>query len=252
MSHDDLAAHAAPGAEAASGDTPAAGAQVTGSLSPGAGEGFDAGLLPGGLRAALEAILMVADEPVTPAALAGALGASEAAVTAVLTRLAEEFDSQGRGFELRAINGGWRMYSRHALAPAVERFLTDGAQARLTKAALETLAVIAYRQPVTRARIGAIRGVNVDGVVRTLLTRGLITEAGLDSDHGAILYGTTEFFLQRLGIGSLDELPALAPYLPDLSEVTDDPGGAAPVPAAGPASSSGSAAAGDAEQENHR
>ena len=105
----------------------------------------------------------------------------------------------------------------------VERFILDGQQARLTQASLETLAVIAYRQPISRARVGAVRGVNVDGVVRTLLTRGLITEVGLDAEHGAVLYGTTSFFLQRLGISSLDELPPLAPYLPDIDDV-DEPG----------------------------
>lgn len=183
--------------------------------------GFDVAALPGGLDAAIEAIVMVVEEPATPTQLASALEVPEPEVRGVLHRLRAHYDQQGRGFTLSEIDGGWRIVARHELAPAVEKFLTDGAQARLTKAALETLAVIAYRQPVSRARVGAVRGVNVDGVVRTLLTRGLITEVGLDSEHGAVLYGTTGFFLQRLGISNLDELPALAPYLPDIDEMDD-------------------------------
>ena len=126
-----------------------------------------------------------------------------------------------RGFELREVGGGWRFYSRPALAPVVQRFVLDGQTARLTQAALETLAVIAYRQPVSRARVSAVRGVNVDGVVRTLTTRGLVTEVGTDETTGATLYGTTTTFLERMGLGSLDELPALAPYLPD-ADVLDE------------------------------
>ena len=183
---------------------------------PGTPDAFDVSVLPGGLRAAVEAVVMVVEEPVTPTQLASALEVPEPEVQEVLRGLRSHYDQQQRGFTLAEIDGGWRIVARHELAPAVEKFLLDGAQARLTKAALETLAVIAYRQPVSRARVGAVRGVNVDGVVRTLLTRGLITEVGLDAEHGAVLYGTTSFFLQRLGISSLDELPALAPYLPDL------------------------------------
>lgn len=188
-----------------------------------AAESFDVHALPGGLDAAIEAIVMVVEEPVTPTQLASALEVPQPDVTAALARLKARYDEAGHGFTLTEIDGGWRVFARHDLAPAVEKFLLDGAQARLTKAALETLAVIAYRQPVSRARIGAVRGVNVDGVVRTLLTRGLITEVGLDAEHGAVLYGTTSFFLQRLGISSLDELPPLAPYLPDIDDV-DEPG----------------------------
>ena len=184
-------------------------------------DSFDVSVLPGGLAAAVEAVVMVVEEPVTPTQLASALEVPEPEVSEVLRDLRAHYDREQRGFTLAEIDGGWRIVARHELAPAVEKFLLDGAQARLTKAALETLAVIAYRQPVSRARVGAVRGVNVDGVVRTLLTRGLITEVGLDAEHGAVLYGTTSFFLQRLGISTLEELPALAPYLPDLDPDED-------------------------------
>lgn len=180
--------------------------------------------LPGGRRAALEAVLMVVDQPVSAAEIAEALDLDPDAVTADLEALEAEYASAQKGFALRCINGGWRVYSRGEFAPVVEKFLLDGQQAKLTQASLETLAVIAYRQPISRARISAVRGVNVDGVVRTLLTRGLITEVGQDSDGaggGATLYGTTTFFLQRMGLSSLDDLPPLAPYLPP-SHVIDE------------------------------
>jgi segregation and condensation protein B len=174
---------------------------------------------PAGARGAIEAVLMVIDEPVTAVSLAGVLELTTDDVEAHLRELAAQYDSDQRGFMLRQIAGGWRVYSRHDYAPIVERFLLDGQRARLTQAALETLAVIAYRQPISRARIGAVRGVNVDGVVRTLLARGLVEEAGTDAEHGAVLYGTTDYFLQRLGLESLADLPALAPYLPDLDMI---------------------------------
>lgn len=176
--------------------------------------------VPGGLRATLEAVLMVVEEPVTSAALAAALERPKEEVEASLAAIAADDEQARRGFALLCLGGGWRYYSRHDLAPAVEKFLLDGQRARLSQAALETLAVVAYRQPVSRARIGGVRGVNVDGVVRTLLTRGLITETGVDEEHGAVLYGTTPYFLQRLGLRSLDDLPPLAPYLPE-SDVLD-------------------------------
>src|SRR5436190_19715469 len=132
------------------------------------------------LRPSLEALLMVADQPLDEATLAPAVGAPVAEVSTELVALAEEYADQGRGFELRNVAGGWRYYSREEFAPVVESFVLDGQQARLTQAALETLAVVAYRQPVSRARVSAIRGVNVDGVMRTLLTRGLVEEAGED------------------------------------------------------------------------
>jgi segregation and condensation protein B len=126
-----------------------------------------------------------------------------------------------RGFELRQLAGGWRVYSRAAYSGIVSQFVVDGQTARLTQAALETLAVIAYRQPVSRARVSAIRGVNVDSVVRTLAQRGLIEEVGTDPVSGAFLYRTTAYFLERLGIGSVDELPQIAQHLPGLENLHD-------------------------------
>lgn len=167
------------------------------------------------LRAGIEAILMVVDEPVPEVTLAQILERPRDEVTATLRELAAEYAAHGRGFELREVAGGWRFYTSEACAALVERFVRDGQQARLTKAALETLAVVAYRQPVSRARVSAIRGVNSDGVIRTLLVRGLIEEAGTDPEHQAVLYRTTNYFLERLGLRDLDELPDLAPYLPD-------------------------------------
>ncbi|WP_083982415.1 SMC-Scp complex subunit ScpB [Actinomadura hibisca] len=168
-----------------------------------------------GLRASVEAILLVVDEPVAAITLAQLLERPTHEINAVLRGLAAEYTAQGRGFDLREVAGGWRYYTRDVCAPVVERFVTDGQQARLTQAALETLAVVAYRQPVSRARVSAVRGVNSDGVMRTLMLRGLIEEAGQDPDGQANLYRTTGYFLERLGLRSLDELPELAPYLPD-------------------------------------
>jgi len=174
------------------------------------------------LRAAVEAILMVVDEPASELMLAQVLEHPRDEIGQVLQELAAEYSEQGRGFDLREVAGGWRFYTRAEHAATVERFVLDGQQARLTQAALETLAVVAYRQPVNRARISAVRGVSVDGVIRTLVTRGLVEETGVDSDTGAILYGTTSYFLERLGLISLDELPSLAPYLPELDTLEPD------------------------------
>ncbi len=182
---------------------------------------FDVSDLPGGIHGALEAVLMVVDEPVTTMALASALEQPVPDVEEALAELEAGYEADHRGFTLREVGGGWRMYSRHEYAPVVERFVLDGQQARLTQASLETLAVIAYRQPVSRSRVAAVRGVNVDGVIRTLLTRGLVEEVGQDPESTATLYGTTSYFLERLGLGSLDELPALAPYLPEV-DVLDE------------------------------
>ena len=176
------------------------------------------------LRAAAEAVLIVADEPMTAAALAEALGLGERAAEELLGSLEAEYaagdigqDDSGagrtRGFVLRRA-AGWRFASAPEFSDLVERFVVGGARTRLSQAALETLAVIAYRQPVTRGRVGAIRGVNVDGVVRTLRARGLVEEAGSEPG-GAILYRTTAEFLEYLGLDSLEDLPPLAPYLPD-------------------------------------
>ncbi len=184
------------------------------------------------LRPALEALLMVADQPLDVAVLAAAAGHPVGAVGEALVDLAADYDEQGRGFELRNVAGGWRYYTREEYAAVVESFVLEGQQARLTQAALETLAVVAYKQPVSRARVSAIRGVNVDGVIRTLLTRGLVEEAGRDGEHGATLYRTTGYFLERIGVTSLDELPELAPYLPDLDDLEDELAEAVAVPAA--------------------
>ena len=171
------------------------------------------------LRPALEAVLMVADQPLDDVTLAGAVSHPVDDVRAAVAALAAEYDETGRGFELRNVAGGWRYYTREELAPVVERFVLDGQQARLTQAALETLAVVAYKQPVSRSRVSAIRGVNVDGVMRTLITRGLVEEAGTDHETGAHLYRTSSYFLERIGVTSLDDLPELAPYLPDLNDL---------------------------------
>jgi segregation and condensation protein B len=179
--------------------------------------------LPGGARAALEAILMVVDRPVDEVALASALALPVARVSELLTELVLDYDAAERGFELRRVAGGWRFYSRPAHAPVVERFVLDGQTSRLSQAALETLAIVAYRQPVSRARVSAVRGVNVDAVMRTLVTRGLVEEAGNDRETGAVLYRTTELFLHKLGLTSLDELPALAPFLPEVDALDDFP-----------------------------
>jgi len=173
------------------------------------------------VRAALEAVLLVVDEPVAEVVLAQVLERPTGEVAGVLRELAEEYEAQGRGFELRCVAGGWRLYTRPECAPYVERFVRDGQQARLTQAALETLAVVAYRQPVSRSRISAVRGVNCDGVMRTLLTRGLIEEAGTDVDSGAILYRTTLLFLEKMGMRTLDELPELAPLLPSVESMEE-------------------------------
>jgi segregation and condensation protein B len=171
------------------------------------------------LRPALEAVLMIADQPLDHVTLAQAVDHPPAEVEAALAALAEEYTEQGRGFELRNVGGGWRYFTREEYASVVEDFVLDGQQARLTQAALETLAVIAYRQPVSRSRVSAIRGVNVDGVVRTLLTRGLIEEAGVDASSGAVLYRTSSFFLERMGMSDLTELPDIAPFLPEIDDL---------------------------------
>ncbi|WP_311198006.1 SMC-Scp complex subunit ScpB [Ornithinimicrobium sp. INDO-MA30-4] len=164
---------------------------------------------------------MVIDEPAQESALAAALDVAPDEVAQLLQDLSASYEQQERGFMLRRFAGGWRIYSRPEYASAVEKFLLGGAQGRLSQAALETLAVVAYRQPISRARIAAIRGVSVDGVTRTLVARGLIREIGQDGSTSALLYGTTDYFLQRMGLESLDELPALAPYLPS-AEMLDE------------------------------
>jgi segregation and condensation protein B len=177
---------------------------------------------PEELRGGLEALLFVMDDPVDEESLAGALRCTPEQVRTGLAELVEAYDQRRAGITLRRVGEGWRLYTREEHAPVVERYLIDGQRSRLTQAALETLAVIAYRQPVTRARVSAIRGVGVDGVMRTLIGRGLVHEVGSDPDSGGGLYATTPLFLERLGLTGLEELPELAPLLPETSSMLDE------------------------------
>jgi segregation and condensation protein B len=169
----------------------------------------------------LEALLLVVDTPVSAEALGSVIEQPVHYVTETLRRMADGYAARDSGIDLREAGGGWRLYTRSRFAPYVERLLLDGARSKLTRAALETLAVVAYRQPVTRARVSAVRGVNVDAVMRTLVARGLITEAGTDADSGATTFATTELFLERLGLSSLTDLPDIAPLLPDVDVIDD-------------------------------
>lgn len=173
------------------------------------------------LGSVLEALLLVVDTPVTAEALAAVTEQPAYRVAAKLRLMAAELTDRDSGIDLREAGGGWRLYTRARFASYVERLLLDGARSKLTRAALETLAVVAYRQPVTRARVSAVRGVNVDAVMRTLVARGLITEAGTDPDTGAVTFATTELFLERLGLSSLADLPDIAPLLPDVDVIDD-------------------------------
>ena len=175
------------------------------------------------LRAALEAILSVAETPLNLVTLAGALESPIHLVKHELLELQQDYaqahDGLGRGFELREVGGGWRFYVRESHDWAVKQLVANENPAKLSQAALETLAVIAYRQPVSRGQVSSIRGVNVDSVVRTLLSRGLISELFQDAETGAAMFGTTDLLLEVLGINSLDELPAISPYLPSQDEI---------------------------------
>src|ERR1700739_4711412 len=173
------------------------------------------------LTSVLEALLLVVDTPVQVATLATVTQQTTDRVAAALQGIAGELDDRGSGIDLREAGGGWRMSARARFAPYVERLLLDGSRSKLTRAALETLAVVAYRQPVTRARVSAVRGGNVGPVMRTLLARGLITEAGTDPDTGAVTFVSTELFLERLGLSSLADLPDIAPLLPDVDMIDD-------------------------------
>lgn len=172
---------------------------------------------PASLGAPLEALLLMATEPLSADELARAVNAPADVVTSCLEQLATFYDTTGRGFELRHVGNGWRYYTRPEHADLIGAWLLDGQPGRLSQAALETLAVVAYLQPISRGRVAAVRGVNVDGVIRTLATRDLIEEIGRDPESGARLFATTSTFLERMGLTSLDQLPALAPNLPDAS-----------------------------------
>lgn len=172
-------------------------------------------------RSRIESVLLVVDTPVPAEQLARALDLDLTLVAEILTELAEELDARGSGMDLRETGDGWRLYTRPTNAPAVEQFLLDGAQSKLSRAALETLAVVAYRQPCTRSQVSAVRGVNVDGVMRTLALRGLVREVDVEESSGANRYATTELFLELMGIDSLARLPDLAPLLPDIDSIDD-------------------------------
>lgn len=180
------------------------------------------------IERALEAILMVADEPMSVVTLATAVGAPVKRVRQAIDVLVEDFDGNApggsirRGFELREVGGGWRVYVRAEFDAVVAGYVLQQNPTKLSQAALETLAVIAYKQPISRGAIASIRAVNVDSVVRTLLGRGLITELFTDSETGAINYGTTDLLLTQLGINSIDELPKISPLLADGAEGFDD------------------------------
>jgi segregation and condensation protein B len=166
---------------------------------------------------AIEALLLMATEPLSSEELAQAVGIPVPEVDAELAGLQRFYDESRRGFELRRVGNGWRYYTREEHAELIGRWLLEGQQGKLSQAALETLAVVAYLQPISRGRVSAVRGVNVDGVMRTLATRELIEEVGSDPETGAHLFGTTPLFLEKMGLTSLDELPPIAPYLPDAS-----------------------------------
>lgn len=172
-------------------------------------------------RSALEAMLLIVDAPAPVELLADALREKPARVERALHEMAAELSARASGIDLRFVGDGWRFYTRSEYAPYVERMLLDGARSKLTRAALETLAVVAYRQPVTRTRVSAVRGVNVDGVMRTLLARGLIAEAGVDPETNGTQYCTTELFLERIGLASLSDLPPLAPLLPGVDLIDE-------------------------------
>jgi segregation and condensation protein B len=173
------------------------------------------------LEAAVEAVLLLADEPMDLLTLATLVRRPPDQVEAVVRGLSAQYTEDGRGFDLREVGAGWRFYTRADCSEVVSRYVVDGQQARLTQAALETLAIIAYRQPISRGRISAVRGVNVDGVVRTLITRGLVEEAGVEPGGHSTLLRTTAYFLERLGIASLSELPPLADHVPTYAEIGD-------------------------------
>ncbi len=209
---------------------------------------------PDDIGGAVEALLLMADEPMPVDDLAEAVGAPSAVVEECLRQLAGFYESSGRGFELRQVAGGWRYYTRPEHGDLIARWVVSGRSSRLSQAALETLAVIAYLQPISRSRVSAVRGVNVDGVVRTLLARDLIAEVGHDEETGAVHLGTTTYFLERLGVARLDDLPPIAPLLPDAEQLEQELSAlAAALPEAGrPGDSEPSAPTGDNGSEHGR
>jgi len=174
------------------------------------------------LSGEVEALLLVAEEPISEDALAETIDVPRPMIEECLAELVAFYDETGRGFELRQLGGGWRYYTREEHADLIARYALAPQQSKLSQAALETLAVVAYSQPISRGRISAIRGVNVDGVIRTLVARGLITEAGHDAQSGAVVFATTPYFLERMGLRSVAELPELAPNLPEVTELEDE------------------------------
>jgi segregation and condensation protein B len=184
-------------------------------------QGFENTLQEDSIEGAIEAILMVTDAPISLVALATALEIPVNQVRDAVQKLREDYEGKegasARGFELREVAGGWRIYVRENYDWAVKMFIANENPTKLSQAALETLSVIAYKQPIARGQIASIRGVNVDSVVRTLTSRGLVTELYTDSETGAIHYGTTSLLLEQLGINSLDQLPPISPYLPDIN-----------------------------------
>jgi segregation and condensation protein B len=184
-------------------------------------QGAENALQEDSIEGALEAILMVSDVPISLVALATALEIPVNQVRDAVNKLRDDYDGKdgisARGFELREVAGGWRIYVRQNYDWAVKMFIANENPTKLSQAALETLSVIAYKQPIARGQIASIRGVNVDSVVRTLTSRGLVTELYTDSETGAIHYGTTSLLLEQLGLNSLDQLPPISPYLPDVN-----------------------------------
>ena len=184
-------------------------------------QGLEQNLQEDTIEGAIEAILMVTDAPISLVALATALEIPVNQVRDAVLKLRDDYEGSderaARGFELREVAGGWRIYVRENYDWAVKMFIANENPTKLSQAALETLAVIAYKQPIARGQIASIRGVNVDSVVRTLTSRGLVTELYTDSETGAIHYGTTQLLLEQLGINSLDQLPPISPYLPDIN-----------------------------------
>ncbi len=174
------------------------------------------------LHGPLEALLLMATEPMSALELAEAVQAPEPDVASALDELAAFYNETGRGFELRRVGTGWRYYTRPEHAELIGAWVLEGQSARLSQAALETLAVVAYLQPISRGRVSAVRGVNVDGVMRTLVTRELVEEVGRDAESGAMQFGTTSYFLERMGLTSLAELPPIAPHLPDARTLDEE------------------------------